>query len=167
MTDYFPLEEGLTLEYRTKNAGGEGRMSIEVLCVRREGSNIKARCRRTTKWGDEKRTTEYDVLKDPTGVYAGPEPEFPLPASLGRKWSRYPNDYELAALDAVTTVPAGTFRDCLKVSYLIGGGDAGSGERYYAPSVGFVREVCTDESDPYEYVLLGIFHMRRNGTIGR
>jgi len=71
------------------------------------------------------------------------------------------------ALDAVTTVPAGTFRDCLKVSYLIAGGDAGYGERYYAPSIGFVREVCADESDPYEHVLLRVVHKPRNGTIAK
>ncbi len=165
--DYYPLSEGLSLEYETKNASGSGRMTIEVLSVRSERGALKARCRRTTQWGQEKRVEEYDVLKDATGVYAGAEPEFPLPARIGHQWRRYPNEYEVADLDAVTTVPAGTFRHCLKVSYLIAGGDAGGGERYYAPSVGFVRETCSDENDPYEFTLLRILKARRNGTIAR
>ena len=156
MSDYFPLKKGLRLEYRTQNASGAGTMTIEVLSVLEGKGVVKARLRRTTEWGKEKTSDEYDALRDATGVYLGADPEFPIPVKVGRKWDRYPNAYEIEDLKAVTTVPAGTFRNCLKVGYLIGGGDAGSGARYYAPGVGFVRETCTDESDPYEFALLRV-----------
>ncbi len=151
--DYFPVKPGLVLQYRTKNASGEGVLTIEVLTVGTYGDIVTARCLRTTKWGREKSAQEYDVLKDGTGVYTDNAPEFPMPPRVGRKWDRYPNAYEIEDDEAVTTVPAGTFRDCLKITYLIAGGDAGSGERYYAPGIGLVRENCTDESDPYEFTL--------------
>ena len=73
---------------------------------------------------------------------------------IGRKWRHYPNEYRISAFDAVTTVPAGTFKKCMKVSYLIAGGDGGVGERYYAPGVGLVRENCMDEGDPFEIELV-------------
>ncbi len=154
--DYFPLTKGLVLEYRTKNAQGSGTMSIEVLSVAKSKAALKALCHRTTSWGGQEKHEEYAVLKDATGVYSGSEPEYPLPVKLGRKWNRYPNEYEIAAIDAVATVPAGTYLGCLKVSYLVAGGDAGFGERFYAPGVGFISEICTDESDPYEFALRSI-----------
>lgn len=151
--DYFPLIPGLRLDYITKNAEGSGLMRVEVLSVARRGGVLRGRCRRVTEWEGEVETEEYAVLKRSTGVYSGPEKEFPLPAAVGRKWRRYPNEYRVESLKAVTTVPAGTFRNCLRVGYLIAGGDAGGGERYYAPGVGFVRELRSDESDPYEFLL--------------
>lgn len=156
MADYFPLKPGLVLHYRTQNASGSGLMTIEVLSVGQYKDIVKARVRRTTKWGEEKSQEEYDVLKDATGVYCADVPEFPLPARVGRKWDSYPNEYQIEDDQAVAKVPAGTFRNCLKVTYLIGGGDGGSGQRWYAPDVGFVREACTDESDPYEFELTRI-----------
>lgn len=151
--DYFPLQPGLVLEYRTKDSSSQGRVIIEVVSVSKKPKTTQALLRRITEWGGPAKTLEYPVLRDTSGVYTDGEKEFPFPLTLGRKWSRRPNEYTVDALDAVVKVPAGTFRGCLRVSYLIGGGDAGSGERYYAPGIGFVYEACADEIDPYEFAL--------------
>ncbi len=152
--DYFPLVKGSTLEYRSRNAESTGLIKVEVLEVAERQNVTRALCRRSTVWGSRLNVSEYTVVRDRTGVYAEKERELPLPIALGRKWRHYPNEYRVAALDAITSVPAGTFRGCLKVSYLIGGGDAGVGERYYAPGVGLVRENCMDEADPFEIELV-------------
>ncbi|MBI3552615.1 MAG: hypothetical protein HY077_08850 [Elusimicrobia bacterium] len=164
--DYYPLRPGLVLNYRTRNASGSGLMTVEVVKVGRSGAIFNARCRRTTKWGAEKSQEEYEVLKDSTGVYIGSAPEFPLPPRVGRTWDLYPKEYRIEDVAATAKVPAGTFRNCLKISYLIGGGDGGFGERWYAPGVGFVRETCDDETDPFEHTLLSVFRPgRKHGTI--
>ena len=55
--------------------------------------------------------------------------------------------------NASAETPAGRFSGCLRVGYLIAAGDAGCGERFYAPGLGLVRETCADEADPFELVL--------------
>jgi hypothetical protein len=152
--DFFPLTKGLTLEYRTRNAESSGLIKFEILDVAEKGNVTRAMCRRTTVWGTQVTVNEYPIVRDKTGVYAEKEREFPLPPVLGRKWRHYPNEYRISAFDGITSVPAGTFRNCMKVSYLIAGGDGGVGERFYAPGVGLVRENCLDEADPFEIELV-------------
>lgn len=149
--DYFPLAVGRILEYEAENASGFGAVKIEVLSVETKGGRTTARCRRTTKWGDEpEKAAEFVVVKDAKEVRSGASTEFVFPLELGRTWNRRPNSYVIEALDAEVETPAGLFKNCLKVAYLIAGGDAGSGERDYAPGVGLVKVVHRDEADPFE-----------------
>lgn len=152
--DYFPLVRGLTLEYRSRTSEASGLIKFEILAIAEKAGVTRAMCRRATVWGTQITVNEYPVVRDRTGVYAEKEREFPLPAALGRKWRHYPNEYRISAFDAITSVPAGTFRNCMKVSYLIACGAGGVGERFYAPGIGLVRENCLDENDPFEIELV-------------
>jgi len=151
MKDYFPLSEGLCLEYRTQSSAQSGGWRFEVVSSVTQGVVTRAHCRRTPLGAGA--AVDLTVTKDDRGVFMGRALEFPLPAEPGRRWTRAPNAYRIADLDAVKTVPAGTFRDCLRVVYLIAGGDAGCGERLYAPGVGLIYDMCADESDPCELAL--------------
>lgn len=152
--DYFPLAVGRVLEYEAENASGLGAVKIEIISIEMKGDKMTAQCRRTTKWGNEpENIAKFVVVKDAKEVRSDTGTEFVFPLKLGKKWNRHPNAYVIEALDAEVETPAGRFRDCLKVVYLIAGGDAGSGERNYAPGVGLVKVVHEDEADPFEHRL--------------
>ncbi len=151
--DYFPLLPGLVLAYRTKSLEGQGRLKIEVLSLEAAGGLLRAKCRRTSALAGRVKVSEFEVVQDERGVHADGGLDLPLPPDVGRRWSRGAASYAVEADDAVTTVPAGTYRGCLRVAYRLAGGDAGGGERFYAPGVGLVRELCTDETDPFELAL--------------
>ncbi|MFA6003889.1 MAG: hypothetical protein WC881_07460 [Elusimicrobiota bacterium] len=152
MRDYFPLDEGLALEYISKSASGTGGYRFEVVTSADSGGVIRAHCRRVPRDAGGK-AWDAQALKDGRGVFFDAALELPLPPEPGRRWTRAPNQYRIDAADAVVTVPAGTFRDCLRVVYTIAGGDAGWGERLYAPGVGLVYEMCSDEAEPFELLL--------------
>ncbi len=154
MAEHFPLKPGLTLEYSIRSAQGEGRIVFNVLTTAKEGNVVRAQCRRTTSWEGEDRHYDYEVREDSTGVFSGKTKEFPLPLAVGLDWGAPPRNYRVAALDAEVSVPGGTFKNCLRITYLIAGGDAGSGERFYAPGVGYVKEVNAEEGEPFEVKLL-------------
>lgn len=147
--DYYPLIAGLFLEYKTS----AGTLKMEVLGVSQAGGAMEARCRQTTDDHGNAEETELIIKKESSGVYANGVKELPLPPILGSRWIVAPNDYEISALDAEVTVGAGAFKNCLKVSYRIGAGDGGGGEKFYAPGVGLVFENCRDESSPFEMSL--------------
>lgn len=151
--DFFPLLPGLTREYRTRSAAGIGVLRFEVLSVSWKEGKTLARCRRTNIRGGRLETKEFTARRDTSGVYSSGLKEFPLPLWKGRRWSAYPVEFEVSGLDAAVAVPAGKFGGCLKIFYRIGGGDGGSGERFYASGVGLVREECSDEADPFELEL--------------
>ena len=151
MRDYFPLVEGLVLEYRTRSSFGAGGYRFEVVSAASEGGATRALCRRSPLAGGA--PTEFTALKNERGVYLGQALELPLPLEPGREWSRAPETYRVDCLDAVKTVPAGTFRGCLRVAYLIAGGDGGSGEKFYAPGVGLISDLCAAEDETSETVL--------------
>ncbi|MCX5794994.1 MAG: hypothetical protein NTY77_05835 [Elusimicrobia bacterium] len=149
--DYFPLREGLVLEYRTRSSSGTGGYRFEVVSAATEGGTTRAHCRRTALPAGQ--PADLTVTKDARGVFLGQELELPLPLEPGRQWSRAPDAFRIDSLDAVKTVPAGTFRGCLRVAYLIAGGDGGSGERFYAPGVGLICDLCAEEDETSETVL--------------
>ena len=149
-SDYYPLVAGRRLTYRARAAEGGGKIVVRTLKVQGE----EALCERSVRWNSEpERKRRFSVRRDPDGVRVGKELEFPLPLAIGTSWGQYPREYTVESFDAVADTPAGRFTGCLKIVYLIGGGDAGSGERVYAPKIGLVREVCDEESESYEHVL--------------
>lgn len=156
-TDYFPLVEGAVREYATENASGKGRLKIEVLFVRREGGVTTAKCRRTIAWKDEPpKVSDFEVVNDGKEIRADTGTEFRFPLKKGTEWTQSPRRYWIEALDAQVQTKAGTFKDCLRVAYLIAEGDGGSGERHYAPGVGLVKVVENDEADPFSHELIAM-----------
>lgn len=158
--DYFPLEKGLRLSYRHKDAAGAaGEMRFEVASILEKGGVVTADCRRTFVAADDTRTRtpRYLMIKDPgvgwlTSSLWGKE--FPLPPKPGDEWLKAADRFQVTELQAGIQVPAGFFTDCLRVVRFAAGGDAGTEERFYAPSVGLVYALSTDENDPYELALL-------------
>ena len=154
MSDFFPLQEGALREYATENSRGAGILKVEVLSVIVAAGKTVAQCRRTVSEGGKPPVvTLYEVVKNAQEVCSGGATEFALPVKSGTEWIRSPRRYWIEALDAVVTTPAGTFKNCLRVAYLIAEGDGGSGERHYAPGVGLVKIVENDEAEPFTVAL--------------
>ena len=152
--DFFPLVNGAVREYTSETAAGKGTFKIEVLTVAVSGGKTVAKCRRTVNWsGEPPAVSEYEVVKDSAEVRSGGVIEFKLPVKIGAEWIISPRRYWIEALDAEVKTPAGSFKNCLRVAYLIAEGDGGSGERYYAPGVGLVKVVENDEGEPFTHEL--------------
>ena len=153
--DYYPLEKGRVLSYRSVTSGGEGSVDVETLSVDAQGA--RAHCRRTAL-GPAGTVTRRDfrVEIEAEELRSDGDMEFPLPALPGRMWARPPREYSIETLSGRVDTPAGAFEDCLVVSYMIAGGDGGLGRRFYAPGVGFVHESCEDEGDPFELSLTAV-----------
>jgi hypothetical protein len=144
--DFLPLRPGLRLEYEVRRAGELRRLVVEHFA---ESGAVLVR--RT--WTSPDGAVETDSSRGERradGVYLDGERVLPLPARPGAAWALAPRSYRIESLDAAAETPAGPFRGCLRVAYLIAGGDGGAGERLYAPGVGLVRELCGDEAVPYE-----------------
>ena len=154
MIDYFPLIKGAVREYSYENSAGTGGFSVEILEVSAQDASTTAKCRRTLNLpGEHGRIVEFTVTKDASGVHEGDAFEFKNPLAAGTEWISPPRRYWIEAIDAAVETPAGTFKDCLRVAYLIAEGDGGSGERFYAPGVGLVKVVDNDEGDPFSFWL--------------
>jgi len=153
--DYFPLVKGSVREYAAEDASGSGTFTVEVLEVSTGGGKTKAKCRRTVRWnGESEKTEDFEVVRDAKAVRSDTGVEFKLPAAVGTKWIESPNEYSIDSLDAAIETPAGRFANCLRVAYLIAGGDGGNGERHYAPGVGLVKVVHQDEGEPFKHELI-------------
>ena len=148
--DYLPLEPGLRLEYSLSRA--QGRETLVVEHSAGQGGAVNVRRSWRTSEGQEQSATSRAERRE-GGVYLDGELLLPLPARKGLSWARPPREYRMEDLDAPAETPAGRFTGCLRVGYLIAGGDGGCGERFYAPGLGLVRETCADEADPFELVL--------------
>lgn len=155
MPDYFPLVKGAVREYSYENSQGTGAFTVEILEVSAQGETTTAKCRRTLNLpGQPARSVEFSVTKDASGVHEGAAFEFKNPLVTGTEWISPPRRYWIEALDAAVETPAGKFKDCLRVAYLIAEGDGGSGERFYAPGVGLVQAVDNDEAEPTAFQLV-------------
>ncbi|MDX6770988.1 MAG: hypothetical protein SF051_15755 [Elusimicrobiota bacterium] len=154
--DYHPIEAGRRLEYELRRAGGVWTLVVDCLEATRQGDRVAGKLRRTWRGPDGEQTSTETVERRPDGVYHAGRLVLPHPPVRGRSWDHPPRQYRLEGLDGAVEVPAGAYKGCARVSYLIAGGDAGSGERLYAPGVGLVHEACREEADPYETRLLRI-----------
>lgn len=162
MNDWFPLVPGTSLRYSLERAGARGFLRLEILFARRRGRATLARGRRVTVWeGAAPRIDAVDLVSGPGGAKAGDEFEFKGPVVLGTRWFSGSDECWIDGFDGVVETPAGRFTGCLRVAYLIAGGDAGSGERLYAPGVGLVRVEHRDEADPYVWELIERTGVRR------
>ena len=148
--DFFPLVAGAVFEFEVDRAGSREGLTVEVLSVEVSGGLTKAACRRTETRPGENRARDFEATSDGLWVRVDGEKELPCVPEAGMKGDAPPVSSRVSELGAVVSVPAGSFSGCLKVSYLVAAGDAGSGERFYAPGVGLVREDCAEESEPFE-----------------
>lgn len=153
--DYFPLKKGAVRVFAMSNAEGSGTLTIEVLSMAKRGAVTKAKCRRTSQWvGKPAKTGTFIVTKDAKGVRSGKEVEYAAPVKTGTKWAAAQYEYWIESLSSSVRTRAGFFKGCLRVAYLIAGGDSGSGERFYAPGVGLIKVVESEESAPFELELI-------------
>ena len=150
--DYFPLAQGAVRKYSSSDVQGKGAFTVEILSVAAADGVTTAHVRKTVH-SEPPRVVEYEVAKNAAGVRSDGFTEFKLPIELGAKWIVSPRRYWIEALDAVVETPAGKFKECMRVAYLIAEGDGGSGERYYAPGVGLVKVVENDEGEPFTHEL--------------
>jgi hypothetical protein len=145
--DFLPLSPGTRLEYEVRRAGETQNLVVEHAAAGGAGVTVR---RTWTKEDGSVETETSRAERRAGGVYFDGELALPFPARPGAEWARPPRSYRVVSLDAAVATPAGKFSSCLRVGYLIAAGDGGCGERLYAPGVGLVRELCSDEADPFE-----------------
>jgi len=142
---YFPLREKAVFLYEYTSSEFTGVKLVRLEYINYSGKDNAGSVSKTITYKGVSRNEVYGVHADAEGVYAtggvigGRRMEFPLPPAIGKNWSENSHIANVAATDARVDVPAGTFMNCLKVTAAIGG-DAGKGERYYAPGIGLVYE---------------------------
>lgn len=160
--DYFPLIPGLILDYEGEEIGEPTSTSkFEILNVTKKWPTprIYAQCRNTWAHGGDTGSRDIEIVKriddiDHQGIFEGGRLLLPLPLKIGYSWAEYPLQFTVDSFDATTVVPAGEFRHCLYIKYLIAGGDAGWGRRFYAPGIGLVREDYSGEASGWSRILI-------------
>jgi len=162
---YFPLKQGMRWEYNvTSDQGGTKKLLITNLAPREvNGAKVTPR-----KW-ELGGTTFIELMKkDDTGIYrfaeqqgenAPPSLVTPIechlkfPIALDNSWNMTTKvgtsmvniSLTIESVADEITVPAGTFKDCLKIKQ-VGENDAGTsvmGYEWYAPKVGVVKSMVT------------------------
>jgi hypothetical protein len=162
---YFPLKEGRRWEYNVISNQGETKKLLITNLAPREVSGAKVTPRKWELGG----TIFVELMKqDDTGTYryaeqkgenAPPSLITPIechlkfPITEGNSWNmttRLGNStlnlsLTIESVSDEVRVPAGTFKDCLKVKQ-VGENDAGTavlGYEWYAPKVGVVKSMVT------------------------
>lgn len=162
---YFPLKEGMRWEYNVTSDQGETKKLLITNLAPREVSGAKVTPRKQELGG----ATFIELMKkDETGIYryaeqkgekAPPSLITPMechlrfPIAEGSSWkmatklgnSTVNVSLTIESLSDEVKVPAGTFKDCIKVKQ-VGENDAGTsvmGYEWYAPKVGVVKSIVT------------------------
>jgi len=162
---YFPLKAGLRWEYNVISDQGATKKLLITNLVPREVSGAKVTPRKWELGG----STFIELMKqDETGVYryaeqkgeqAPPSLITPMechlrfPIAEGSSWnmaaklgnSTVKVSMTIESLSDEVKVPAGTFKDCIKIKQ-VGENDAGTsvmGYEWYAPKVGVVKSLVT------------------------
>jgi|GEM_PF-836666 len=164
MKDYFPLAAGTQhiYEYSSSEFDGLARVVVIILSVKGGKKTVSVSARMRVELKGHASTTDYAMRKTAAevvsddGIVVGGRIEFPLPPQKGRKWEAYPDTSEIVSLTDKIEVPAGKFRDCMKIVTLLSGGDSGSAVRYYAPGVGYVYEKYNSDDIRAEVSLVSV-----------
>jgi hypothetical protein len=162
---YFPLKQGSRLEYDVISSQGPTKKLVITNLAPREVSGAKVTPR---KW-DLGGSTFIELMKqDETGTYryaeqkseqAPPDLITPMechlkfPIAEGSSWNMATKlgnitvniSLTIESLSDEVKVPAGTFKDCVKIKQ-VGDNDAGTsvmGYEWYAPKVGVVKSLVT------------------------
>jgi hypothetical protein len=162
---YFPLKEGRRWEYNVISDQGATKKLLITNLAPREVSGTKVTPR---KWELGGATFIELMKKDETGIYryaeqkgenAPPSLITPIechlkfPITEGSSWnmavklgnSTVNVSLTIESLSDEVKVPAGTFKDCVKIKQ-VGKNDAGTavmGYEWYAPKVGVVKSLVT------------------------
>jgi len=162
---YFPLKEGMRWEYDVISDQGATKKLLITNLAPREVSGAKVTPR---KWELGGSTFIELMKKDETGIYryaeqkgeqAPPSLITPMechlkfPIAEGSSWnmaaklgnSTVKVSLTIESLSDEVKVPAGTFKDCVKIKQ-VGENDAGTsvmGYEWYAPKVGVVKSLVT------------------------
>ena len=162
---YFPLKEGMRWEYNVISDQGATKKLLITNLAPREVSGTKVTPRKWELGG----STFIELMKqDETGVYryaeqkgeqAPPSLITPMechlkfPVAEGSSWNMATKlgnstvniSLTIESLSDEVKVPAGTFKDCVKIKQ-VGENDAGTsvmGYEWYAPKVGVVKSLVT------------------------
>ncbi|MDO9532185.1 MAG: hypothetical protein Q7O12_08635 [Deltaproteobacteria bacterium] len=162
---YFPLKAGMRWEYNIISDQGATKKLLITNLAPREVSGTKVTPRKRELGG----TTFIELMKqDETGTYryaeqagekAPPTLVTPMechlkfPVAEGSSWNMAAKlgnstvnlSLTIESLSDEVKVPAGTFKDCLKIKQ-VGENDAGTsvmGYEWYAPKVGVVKSLVT------------------------
>lgn len=149
--DYFPLSAGLFWVYESQGERGRRTVRVELASVEEAGGVTRAAGRSRVGEGP---WLEFSVVRDAAAVRIEGVVELPLPPSVGAAWDAGGDALRVESERARVETPAGRFEDCLRVSVRLAGGDAGVGERVYAPDVGLVKESLSSEGEPSEKLLV-------------
>lgn len=150
-TEFFPMRKNRIYEYEHTSSEflGTRKLTIEYLDYSEKEGFLTARLtahNRTTPWVEDYSVQfKSDGLHSTSSPLGGPRVEIPLPLYQNRSWTEGQLYNRVTSLKYRTTVPAGTFEGCVKILSKIGGGDAGSAYRVYAPGVGLVEEALSAE----------------------
>jgi hypothetical protein len=162
---YFPLQEGRRWEYNVVSDQGATKKLLITNQAAREVNGVKVTPR---KWELGGSTFIEFMKQDETGVYryaeqkgesAPPSLITPMechlkfPIAEGSSWNMAAKvgnssvnlSLTIESLSDAVKVPAGTFKDCVKVKQ-VGENDAGTsvmGYEWYAPKVGVVKSLVT------------------------
>jgi hypothetical protein len=170
---YYPLAPGRTWTYHMSMKFGFGQgasatVTITNLATRQLGGKTVTPQKAETQLGGNSHY-EFDYMaEDRNGVYEFAEqdsgdvepkvksvPEYTLkePIKVGGSWSAtvdspsghpVPGEATIESTDEAVDVPAGSFKDCVKV-HIVGTAKGATGNEEYewfAPSVGLVKEVA-------------------------
>ena len=162
---YFPLKEGMRWEYTVTSTQGQTQKLLITNLAPQDVSGAKVTPRKSEMGG----ATVIEFMKqDDTGVYryaeqkgekAAPDLVTPMechlkfPISQGNNWSmdtkvgnnRVNLTMTIESVSDDVKVPAGNFKDCVKVKQ-VGDNGAGTtvlGYEWYAPKVGVVKSMVT------------------------
>jgi DUF3108-like len=162
---YFPLKAGMQWEYTVTSTQGHTQKLVITNLASREVDGVKVTPRKWELGG----STFFELMKqDSTGVYryaeqvsetAPPilvtpiECHLKFPIAQGDAWdmvtkvanSSLTVNLTIESVSDEVRVPAGTFKDCLKIKQ-VGenkGGTAVMGYEWYAPKVGIVKSMVT------------------------
>ena len=180
---YYPLGEGRTWKYQISAPTGSGEVQGEITASNLATRELKGKKVTPQKYemqggGRSIALSSIYIAEDANGIYIFAQqfphdvepkitsvPEYVLkkPVKVGSTWDTtlelgggrsVPANATIASIDEVVDVPAGTFKDCVKVR-IIGTDKGATGReayRWFAPSVGLVKRI-----DPGGTMQLGSF----------
>lgn len=152
---YYPLTPGRTLLYRYSDPQvPEGAARRTCLTRRDLGAALVGRFEERIEGGTYPQVRSFDATASILGLQEGERWILREPLAAGARWQDPPDAYELAALEDSVTVPAGTFKRCLRVVYA--NEDIGGGILWLEEGVGLVKAEQYGERGPYLFELTGI-----------
>ena len=149
---YLPIQVRMVYEYEYTSSEflGSKRVTVEYKGYSEKDSLTNASITYYNKNGVK--NYEFQIKVNPNGlsvsdtILAGvARIEIPFPLFKGKEWTENSDKNRVSTFSAKTSLPAGNFAGCLRITTKLGGGDAGSAERIYAPGIGLVSETITAE----------------------